>query len=84
MPNRTNLGKSLARRSAASRGRGGIVALVDALGLTVDDLYPVWELKLPGGAVVEQRGSDGADACRRYYQAHGVRAEEYRRKPAQP
>lgn len=36
------------------------------LGITLDDLYPVYELLLPGGAIVEQRGVSMADAARRY------------------
>lgn len=72
MGDRTNLGKSNARNSARRRQGGGLLAVVDALGLTVDDLYPLFDLRLPDGQIVQQRGATGGDAAWRYYQATGV------------
>lgn len=80
MSNRTNLGKSLARRSAAARKDRGLLGVVDALGLTADDLFPIYELRLADGRIVEQRGSDSVDAARRYFRATGERAGGARRK----
>lgn len=82
MSNRSNLGRSNARNSARARRRGGLADLVDWLGLTIDDLYPVFDLLLPGGAIVQQRGSDAGDAARRYWLATGVKAEGVRKHKA--
>jgi hypothetical protein len=81
MSDRTNLGKSNARNSARRRQGGGLLDIADALGLTIDDLYPVWELRLADGRIVRQRGADGVDAARRYHQISGEQATGVR--PAQ-
>lgn len=53
--------------------------LVAALGLSIDDLYPVFDLLLPDGNVVQQRGVSGTDAAQRYARQGGVSAVGYRR-----
>ena len=83
MGNRSNLGRSNARRSAAARTDRGLLGIVDALGLTLNDLYPLWDLQLPDGSIVQQRGADGIDAARRYYRAHDVKPTGVRRHKSQ-
>lgn len=53
--------------------------LVAALGLSIDDLYPVFDLLLPDGSVVQQRGVSGTDAAQRYYRLTGIKPAGYRR-----
>jgi len=72
----------MAKRSVNfHRARRGDTAadVVSALGLTIDDLYPTFDLRLADGRIVQQRGSDGADAARRWYKATGDKATGYRR-----
>jgi len=71
MTSRTNLGKANARNSARARRRGGdLASIADALGLTLGALYPMWDLRFADGRIVQQRGSDGPDAARRWAVAH--------------